>query len=401
MRGVLLASAGLVFLQLAVLVLYRMGVLTIDISRWATAFAITVVVQTALWLIPHFGWDARLRWDKRYVYVPTAAAAGLLTLYAFMTPEARDFFLMAWMAALLFVAGRMGFWGVIVLGSLAGAGYAAALVHYASALEINLPAMNIALTAVFLLVNAFAAVVFERLRRQRDERVALQRERRKAEEAAHASAARYQGLFEGIPIGLYATTPTGEFIAANSALAQILGYPSREVLMATKVPAVYADADGRQRWLDLMEREGVVRDVELKLRRKDGQVVWVRDNARAVRDDEDRVISFEGSLEDVTARREAEEALRQANNKLKVWVGDLERRTTEIAVLGKMVSSCRPAPTWPRPIRSSPILRRSCSQVNWARCVCRARHATLSRWWPPGAKGLQRSGSSRRTTAGR
>ncbi len=335
-RGVLLASAGLALLQLAVLVMHRMGIVSIDISRWATAFAIAVVVQAALWLIPHFGWDTRLRWDRHYVYVPMAAFAGLLTLYAFMAPEARDLFLLAWMAALLFVAGRIGFWGVMVLGSFAGAGYMAAVAHYARGLAVHLPAVDVALTVVFLLINVFAAVVFERLRRQRDERVALLKERRGAEEAAHASAARYQGLFDGIPIGLYATTPTGEFITANSALAQILGYPSREALMATQVPAVYADADGRQRWLDLMDREGVVRDVDLRLRRRDGQIIWVRDNARTVRDAEGRVISFEGSLEDITARREAEEALRQANDKLKVWVGDLERRTAEIAVLGKM-----------------------------------------------------------------
>lgn len=335
-RGVLLASAGLVFLPLGVLVLYKMSILSLDLSRWAMAFTVTIVVQAVLWLIPHFGWDARLRWDRHYVYLPMTATAGLLTLYAFIAPEVRHFFLMAWMAALLFVAGRMGFWGVIILGSFAGAGYAAALVHYAGALAVHLPAMDVALTVMFLLINAFAAVVFERLRRQRGERAVLLQERLKAEAAARASAERHQKLFDGIPIGLYKTTPTGEFITVNHALAQILGYPNREALMSAKAHEVYADGEDRQRWLALMEREGVVRGVELKLRRRDGQIIWVRDHARAVRDSDGRVLSFEGSLEDITARREAEEALRQANDKLKVWVGDLERRTSEISVLGKM-----------------------------------------------------------------
>lgn len=335
-RGVLLAGAGLVFLQLVVPILHKMDIVSLDLSRWAMAFTVTVIVQAVLWLIPHFGWDARLKWDRHYVYLPMAATAGLLTLYVFIAPEVRELFLMAWMAALLFVAGRIGFWGVMILGSFAGAGYAAALAYYARTLAVHLPVMDAALIAMFLLINAFAAVVFERLRRQRGERAVLLRERMQAEATARTSAERYQSLFDGLPIGLYETTPSGEFATANHALAQILGYPSREALLSAKVRDVYADGEDRQRWLALMEREGVVRGVELKLRRRDGQIIWVRDYARAVRDSDGRVLSFEGSLEDITARRETEEALRQANDKLKVWVGDLERRTSEISVLGKM-----------------------------------------------------------------
>ncbi|MDQ7841073.1 MAG: diguanylate cyclase [bacterium] len=335
-RGVLLAGAGLAFLQLVVLILFKMDILPLDIPRWAMAFTVTIVVQISLWLIPHFGWDTRLRWDRHYVCLPMAAAAGLLILYTFTEPEARMIFLMAWMAALLFVAGRIGFWGVVVLSSIMAAGYMAGVARYASGLAVPLPAMDVALVGVFLIINVFAAVVFERLRRQRDERAAIQRERLRAEEAARSGAERYQRLFDGIPIGLYSTTPSGEFVTANHALAQILGYPSSEALLSAKVPDVYADGEDRQRWLALMEREGVVRGIELKLRHRDGQIIWVRDHARAVRDSDGRVLSFEGSLEDITARREAEEALRQANDKLKVWVDNLERRTSEISVLGKM-----------------------------------------------------------------
>ncbi len=335
-RGVVLAGTGFVALQLSILGLHRLGVLFLDPARWTTALAITVGVQALLWLIPHFGWAERLRWDRHYVYLPTGAAAGLLTLYAFTVPEARDIYLLAWMAALLFVAGRMGFWGVLVLGSMAGAGYVAAIAHYASTLEVPLPAADMALAVVFLLINAFAAVVFERLRRQRDERTILERERLRAEEAARAGAQRYQELFEGIPMGLYVTTPAGEFVEVNSALAHVLGFPSREALTAERVPAVYANPDDRRRWLETMERDGTVRGVELRLRRRDGQAIWVRDTARAIRDSDGRLLHFEGSLEDVTARKEVEEALVQANEKLKVWVGDLERRTSEITVLSQM-----------------------------------------------------------------
>ncbi|MDI6772395.1 MAG: diguanylate cyclase [bacterium] len=335
-RGVLLASAGLVFLQLVVLILYEMSILSLDLSRWAAAFAVTIIVQAVLWLIPHFGWNARLRWDRYYVYLPTAAAAGLLILYTFAEPEARMIFLMAWIAALLFIVGLVGFWGVVALGSIMAAGYIAAVARYASHLAVPLPTMDVALAVVFLIVNVFAGVVFERLRRQRDERAAIQRDRLRAEEAARSGAELYQRLFDGVPIGLYSTTPDGRILAANPAMALVLGYPSPEALMAAEVSDIYADPGDRRHWLDLMERDGVVRGIELKLRRRDGQIIWVRDYARTVRDTDGRVLSFEGSLEDITARMEAEEALRQANDKLKVWVSDLERRTSEISVLGKM-----------------------------------------------------------------
>lgn len=335
-RGVLLASVGLVLLQLVVLGLYELDILSLDLSLWVVASGITILVQALLWLIPHIGLDTRMPWDKHYVYLPMAVAAGLLTLYAFIEPELRHLYMMAWIAALLFVAGRMGFWGVVIIGSLAAAGFAAALANYTSSTAVTLPIMDVALVVMFFLINAFAAVVFQRLSHQRGERAVLLKERLKAEAEARASAERYQSLFDGLPIGLYETTPTGEFITVNHALAQILGYQNREALLSAKVPEVYADAEERRRWLAQMEREGVVRGVEIRLRRRDGQIIWVRDHARAVRDSEGRVLSFKGSLEDITARREAEDALRQANETLQVWVGDLERRSNEIAVLGKM-----------------------------------------------------------------
>lgn len=335
-RGVLLASAGLVILQLVSRGLYELGIVPIDLRLWWTALAFTIAVQGLLWLILHVGWSERLPWDRHFIYLPMTAAAGILVLCAFVAPQARVLFLLTWFVALLFAAGLAGFWAVLTLSSIVAAGYLASVLWETWGDYVGLPAIDTALAVLFMAIAAFVGIVFERLRRQRGERAALLRERLKAEAEARAAAERYQSLFANIPIGLYETTPSGEFINANPALAKILGYPSSEALMATKVPAVYANSDDRLRWLELIEREGVVRGAELKLRHRDGHIIWVRDNARAVRDEEGRLLSFEGSLEDVTARREAEEALRQANEKLKVWVDDLERRTREITVLSEM-----------------------------------------------------------------
>jgi len=132
-------------------------------------------------------------------------------------------------------------------------------------------------------------------------------ERVRAEEALRKSEERYHSLFDGVPVGLYRTTPDGQILDANLAAMQMLGYPDRESLLAANVAATFVDAEGRRRWQALVEREGVVRGFESQLCRRDGTIIWVDDNGRAVYDAEGRVLYYEGSLEDITERKRAEE----------------------------------------------------------------------------------------------
>ncbi|UCC86762.1 MAG: PAS domain S-box protein [Anaerolineales bacterium] len=126
------------------------------------------------------------------------------------------------------------------------------------------------------------------------------------------SEERYRTLFDGVPVGLYRTTPDGQVLDANLALAHMLGYPSRdEALKAVNAADMYLDPAERARWQELMEREGLIRDFEERVRRYDGQLIWLNDTARAVRDEEGRVVYYEGSLEDITQRKRFEEEIRR------------------------------------------------------------------------------------------
>jgi diguanylate cyclase (GGDEF)-like protein/PAS domain S-box-containing protein len=127
-------------------------------------------------------------------------------------------------------------------------------------------------------------------------------ERRQAEE-------RYRELFNGVPIGLYRTTPSGEILGANPALVQMLGYPDLESLRQVRVPELYLDPHERERMAARLEREEVVRGLELPLCRHDGSVIWVENHVRMVRDAYGRALYYEGSLLDLTRRREAEVTL--------------------------------------------------------------------------------------------
>ena len=130
-------------------------------------------------------------------------------------------------------------------------------------------------------------------------------------QAAEEAQALYRGLVEGVPVGLYRVTPDGRFLDANPALIQMYGYPDRETFLKVDPTTLYVDPEDRRRWRALLEREGVVRDVEFQLRRRDGLPIWVRRSGRAVRDGAGRLLYYEGLQEDITERKRAEEAERE------------------------------------------------------------------------------------------
>ena len=87
----------------------------------------------------------------------------------------------------------------------------------------------------------------------------------------------------------------------------MLGFPDRESLLRQHIPDGYVNPQDRARWQALIEREGILCDYEMELVCYDGRAIWVRENTRAVRDGDGRVLYYEGSMEDITERKRAEE----------------------------------------------------------------------------------------------
>jgi len=119
-----------------------------------------------------------------------------------------------------------------------------------------------------------------------------------------------EAFFKRMPVAFYRTATTGRLIAANPALASILGFDSVEEMMDTlkTVETIYMEPARRADWLQRMATEGVISDFDVHLSRPDGRSIWVRDSARAVRDDRGEIQYYEGSLIDVTDKFEAERA---------------------------------------------------------------------------------------------
>jgi PAS domain S-box-containing protein len=118
-----------------------------------------------------------------------------------------------------------------------------------------------------------------------------------------------RSLTNAVPIGLYRIKPSGEFLDVNPALLHMLGYENRERLLATNAAALYVDPADRERWTTRMTRDGMVQNFEFRARRTDGEVIWLKNSARAVKDDMQGVLCYHGAVEDVTAGKRMEKAL--------------------------------------------------------------------------------------------
>ncbi len=140
-------------------------------------------------------------------------------------------------------------------------------------------------------------------------------ERKRAEQALHESDERYRALFEGATEGIYRSTPSGRYVLANPALARMLGYTSPLELIASITDIerqVNVDPSLRAEFKRRIERDGEVRAFEFQVRRKDGRAIWVSENAHAVRDKNGAVLYYEGTIEDITERKQVEAALRES-----------------------------------------------------------------------------------------
>jgi len=148
-------------------------------------------------------------------------------------------------------------------------------------------------------------------------------ERRRQRQQLTAAQERYRDLFDRMPIGIYRTTPDGRFVDANPAFAAILGFPDRATLLAASILDCFETPDDRRSWQERLERERVSSGTVLRMRRCDGTLLWVEDCARLVRGEGGEALYYEGALQDVTARVDAEEARRQAearHRELVEWV---------------------------------------------------------------------------------
>jgi diguanylate cyclase (GGDEF)-like protein/PAS domain S-box-containing protein len=129
---------------------------------------------------------------------------------------------------------------------------------------------------------------------------------------------RYRSLFDNAIEGIFRTSPDGRYLDANPALARIYGFDTPQELMnsLSDIGAqLYVDPGRRQTFIDTIRRLGSISGFESQVRRCDGQLIWISENARAVHDDAGRLVCYEGTVEDITELHEYKDRIeRQARH---------------------------------------------------------------------------------------
>jgi len=133
-------------------------------------------------------------------------------------------------------------------------------------------------------------------------------ERRSAEDALRESEGRFRGLFDNVVEGVYQVTMDGYLVSANPALIAMLGYASLDELRAIgSTEGLYVDPGIRQRLIEKLLRDGKLVEAEYELKRRDGSVITITENARLNRDERGQPVGFEGTVTDITERKRAEQ----------------------------------------------------------------------------------------------
>ena len=145
------------------------------------------------------------------------------------------------------------------------------------------------------------------------------RSREKSEEALRESEARYKDLFDSMPNGFYRSTPEGYFVDANPAFVKMLGYSSFEELKKVFIPTdIYVHESEREEVT--ISSEFSTELVTFRLKRKDGQIIWLEENARFIKDENGKVLFHEGICRDVSDRKKTEDALLESEADLKAII---------------------------------------------------------------------------------
>jgi len=145
-------------------------------------------------------------------------------------------------------------------------------------------------------------------------------QRQRTEVALRQAENKYRDIFENAVEGIFQTTPDGRFLSANPALAKIYGYASPDELLTNLTDMgcqLYVDPNRRTEFIHLMQQHKLVSEFESQVYHQDGRMIWISENARAVYDTNDILLYYEGFIEDITERKQAEAEIRNALEKEK------------------------------------------------------------------------------------
>src|ERR1044071_7453583 len=140
-------------------------------------------------------------------------------------------------------------------------------------------------------------------------------ERHRMDLARQDAEEKYHSVFDHLVEGIFRTTPEGRYLMANSALARIYGYASPDELIQNVTDIgrrLYVEEGRRDEFIRLMQEQDTITGFESQIYRKDGSIIWISENCHARRNSKGELLYYEGTVEDITHRKQTEENLKNS-----------------------------------------------------------------------------------------
>ncbi len=171
-------------------------------------------------------------------------------------------------------------------------------------------------------ITSYSLYTLESIARQIGTAVA----RAQAEQNLRLSEEKYRALFENAAEGIVQTTPEGDILSVNPAMAKLFGYKTPAAFMRTivNIAQIYAHSDDRLSFRREIAKKGTVSKYEISCLRKDGQEMLLAVNARVIRDKEGKIIRYDGFYEDITQRKKIEKSFKQSEERYRMIVENMQ-----------------------------------------------------------------------------
>ncbi len=148
-------------------------------------------------------------------------------------------------------------------------------------------------------------------------------DRHEAQEALRLAEENYRSIFENALEGIFQLSPDGRFLRVNRAMAELYGYDSPADMMDSITDIanqIYVNPEKRNEVQGLILEQGEVKNLEYQVYRKDGSIIWIEENTRAVRDRHGNLLYFTGIIQNISDRKQREEEMQRQLAELRIEI---------------------------------------------------------------------------------
>ena len=161
---------------------------------------------------------------------------------------------------------------------------------------------------------------------QISERRHAEQEREQAEVALRESEEKYRTITGNLNVGIYRCSPGGKFLEVNPAMFKMFGYKNKEEFLKIDVSSLYQNKKDREKFINKLLKEGLIKNEELRLKKKDGTSMICSDTAIAVRDQKGEILYFDGVVDDISNQKIAQNKLKDSLKEKEFLLQEIHHR---------------------------------------------------------------------------